>query len=70
MLDEIKFEEALGLACNLLQVESFYKDQQEALKQFFRGMNVFFSAHTGYGKSLIFQAIPIIDSSPTFSTNK
>jgi hypothetical protein len=41
MLDEVKFEEALGLACNLLQVESFYKDQQEALKQFFRGMNVF-----------------------------
>jgi hypothetical protein len=41
MLDEIRFEEALGLACNLLQVESFYKDQKEALKQFVRGMNVF-----------------------------
>jgi superfamily II DNA helicase RecQ len=41
-------------------VESFYEDQQVALKQFFQGKNIFFSAHTGYGKSLVFQAIPVI----------
>ena len=58
-LDETKFKEAVRLACNLLQVDGLY-DGQEALKQFFRGKNIFFSAHTGYGKSLIFQAIPII----------
>ena len=60
MLNDIKLEEALKLACNILQVESFYADQREALKQFFRGKDLFFNAHTGYGKSLIFQAIPVI----------
>ena len=59
-LDETKFKEAVRLACNLLQVDGLYDGQEEALKQFFRGKNIFFSAHTGYGKSLIFQAIPII----------
>ena len=59
-LDERKFKEAVRLACNLLQVDGLYHGQEEALKQFFRGKNIFFSAHTGYGKSLNFQAIPII----------
>ena len=59
-LDVKKFEEALRLAASLLQIDSFYEDQKVALKQFFQGKNVFFSAHTGYGKSLVFQAIPII----------
>ena len=42
----------------------FYKStaytmvKKKLLKQFFRGKNIF-SAHTGYGKSLIFQVIPI-----------
>lgn len=58
--DETKFQEALLTACYLLQVEKFYEDQEKALRQFFRGKNVFFSAHTGYGKSLVFQAIPIL----------
>ena len=60
LLDEVKFEEALKLACDILQVKSFYEDQREALKHFFRGKNLFFSYNTAYGKSLIFQAIPII----------
>jgi hypothetical protein len=34
----------------------FYPDQEEALCNFFKG-NDFFSAHTGYEKSLISQAI-------------
>ncbi len=57
--DESKFQEALVIACNLLQVPSFYEDQEKAIRQFFRGKDIFFSAHTGYGKSLVFQAIPI-----------
>jgi hypothetical protein len=67
MLDEVKFEEALGLACNLLQVESFYKDQQEALKQFFRGMNVFLVPIQVMANLKFFKPF---QSSPTFSTNK
>ena len=27
---------------------------------FFNGKDLFFSAHTGYGKSLIYQAIPVV----------
>jgi superfamily II DNA helicase RecQ len=43
-----------------LNVEKFYLDQEEALHNFFQGKYLFFSAHTGYGKSLIFQTIQII----------
>ena len=63
-LDESKFKEAVRLDCNFLQVNGLYDGQEETLKQFFRGKNIFFSAHTGYGKSLIFQAIPIIYDVP------
>lgn len=59
-LDEVKFSEAIATSCTLLQVDTFYEDQKEALLQFFSGKDIFFSAHTGYGKSLIFQAIPIV----------
>ena len=60
MFNENKFSEGLDIACNLLQVPSFYHDQMEALRNFFKGKDLFFSAHTGYGKSIIFQALPII----------
>ncbi|XP_028409258.1 uncharacterized protein LOC114531850 [Dendronephthya gigantea] len=60
LFKENKFQEALAIAANLLQVKEFYKDQETALRQFFQGKNIFFSAHTGYGKSLVFQAIPIL----------
>ncbi|XP_028394483.1 uncharacterized protein LOC114518677 [Dendronephthya gigantea] len=58
--DEDKFSEAVNIACCLLQVNLFYDDQREALRKFFKGNDLPFSAHTGYGKSLIFRAIPII----------
>ena len=60
MFTEWKFAAALNIACNLLQVPNFYQEQKEALRSFFKGKDLFFSVHTGYGKSLIFQAIPII----------
>ena len=56
----LEFAEALNIACNLLQVPNFYHEQKEALRSFFKGKDLFFSVHTGYGKLLIFQAIPII----------
>ena len=40
-----------SIACTMVK--------QKLLNSSFRGENIF-SAHTGYGKSLIFQAIPII----------
>jgi hypothetical protein len=40
-------------------LKNFIQDQEEALCNFFKG-NDFFSAHTGYEKSLISQAILIM----------
>jgi superfamily II DNA helicase RecQ len=60
VFDYAEFSVAISTACALLNVETFYPDQEEALCNFFKGKDLFFSAHTGYGKSLIFQAIPII----------
>ena len=35
-------------------------EQQEAIKAFFKGENVFVNLPTGFGKSLIFQRLPIL----------
>ena len=59
-LDQAAFSVAISTACMFLNVKEFYSEQEEALRNFFQGKDLFFSAHTGYGKSLIFQAIPII----------
>ena len=42
------------------QLKNLYPEQKIALKNFFLGKNIFFSAGTGYGKSLVFQAIPLM----------
>ncbi|CAB3999542.1 mediator of RNA polymerase II transcription subunit 34-like [Paramuricea clavata] len=54
------FTEALRVVCGFFQVEKLYTLQIIALKNFFLGNNIFFSAGTGYGKSLVFQAIPLM----------
>ena len=38
----------------------FCPEQKETLWNFSNSKDVFFTAHTGYEKSLIYQAIPII----------
>eukprot|EP00112_Aurelia_sp_Birch-Aquarium-sp1_P006879 Seg1751.5 transcript_id=Seg1751.5/GoldUCD/mRNA.D3Y31 product="ATP-dependent DNA helicase RecQ" protein_id=Seg1751.5/GoldUCD/D3Y31 len=48
------------MCCSFLAIQEMYCDQRKILWEFFNGKNVFFSAHTGYGKSLIYQSIPII----------
>jgi ATP-dependent DNA helicase RecQ len=40
-------------------VENLFEDQVNAIKAFFKGNNVFFCASTGYGKSIVFQSIPL-----------
>ena len=53
MFNENKFSEGFDIACNLLQIPSFYHDQKEAFEIFFKGKDLFFSAHTGYGPGSI-----------------
>ena len=60
MFDSETYNVAISVACSLLNVDTFYPEQKEALWNFFSGKDVYFSAHTGYGKSLIYQAMPII----------
>ena len=50
----------ISVACSLLNLDTVYPGQTEALWNFFNGKDVFFSAHTGYGKLLIYRAMPII----------
>ncbi len=40
-------------------VEELFEEQEKVLCSFFKGKDVYFSAPTGYGKLLIFQAIPL-----------
>ena len=43
------------------RIETFQKDQQKAKNMFFEGNDVSVSLPTGYGKSIIYQAAPVID---------
>jgi hypothetical protein len=51
---------AISTACALLNVEKFYPDQEEALCIIYVKEITIFSAHTGYEKSLVSQAILIM----------
>ena len=42
-----------------LELERLLAEQENALKEFLEGRNVFVNLPTGYGQSLIFQCLPI-----------
>lgn len=46
--------------CEIFKISSLYSEQEECLKTICKGKNVYASLPTGYGKSLIFFAIPIV----------
>ena len=56
----ISFDEAIEFVCGMFQIPRLFDDQKQCIQAFFENKNVFFSAPTGYGKSLIFQSLPII----------
>eukprot|EP00795_Rhopilema_esculentum_P003832 gene3833-15125_t len=56
-----KFEEGLGFAKTMFGISSMHEEQLEALRHFFLGKHLYFSAPTGYGKSLIYQVIPFVN---------
>eukprot|EP00794_Sanderia_malayensis_P001622 gene1622-1796_t len=59
-LDENKPTEALALVCSVFDVPFLKKGQEDAIRVFLMGKSIFVSANTGFGKSLIFQSLPII----------
>ena len=52
------FESPLRVVSGFFQKESFNSEQVQGLKEFFQGKNDFFSAGTGYGKSVVFEPKP------------
>ena len=57
---ESLFNEGIEYIKYLFQIENILNDQRTALMKFFKGNDIYFSAPTGFGKSLIFQSMPII----------
>ena len=60
---EQEFQNALKMACSFFLHDGLYdklhEEQVMALRQFFSGKDIFFSAPTGFGKSIIYQLIPV-----------
>ena len=54
------FEDALQQVCFFFQIEKVYEDQVSTIKSALKGDDVFFCACTGYGKSIVFQCIPLL----------
>ncbi|KAK3735908.1 hypothetical protein QZH41_010200 [Actinostola sp. cb2023] len=42
------------------EIENIFQEQEDAMKAFFEKGNVFVNLPTGYGKSLVFQCLPIV----------
>lgn len=51
---------AFEAAKSQFRIESFLKEQKDAIKAFFQNRNVFVNLPTGFGKSLIFQCLTIV----------
>lgn len=45
---------------SMFKIQPFLKEQEEAIKMFFENKNVFVNLPTGFGKSLIYQCLPMI----------
>lgn len=60
MLESECFTESRRVLCGFFQVEKLYPEQITAIKDYILGNNIFLSAGTGYGKSFVFQSIPLM----------
>ena len=54
------WDDALHVACSTFSIKEFYLEQLEALQAYFSGQHVYVNLPTSFGKSLIFQAVPLI----------
>ena len=59
---EEKFKDTLAMLYNFFDdVDMIKPDQEKALRSYFkRKKNIYYSAQTGHGKSLVFQAMPLM----------
>ena len=54
------FHPAIKSVCDIFKISSLYPEQGKCLEAIFEGKDVYASLPTGYGKSLIFFAAPIV----------
>ena len=54
------FDEGINMVCYFFGVKNLMKEQLHALRSFLSGRDLYFSAPTGFGKSLIFQSLPVL----------
>ena len=54
------FYRALKRVWDVFKIPSLYSEQEKCLEAVFKGKDVYVSLPTGYGKSLIFYAAPIV----------
>ena len=59
-VDAREFRQALESVCDIFKIHSLYNEQEKCLEALFKGKDVYASLPTGYGKSLIFHAAPIV----------
>ena len=59
-VDAREFSRALESVCDIFKIPSLYNEQEKCLEALFKGRDVYASLPTGYGKSLIFYAAPIV----------
>ena len=59
VLEGKEFKSATDIICHFFLVKSLHKEQLQCIKAFLHGKDVYFSAGTGYSKSLVYQAIPL-----------
>lgn len=54
---EVLFEERIAFVCTMMKVPSLYPEQVQVLRALEEGRDVCLLARTGFGKSLVFQAL-------------
>ena len=58
--DEEAWKEAFIAVRNQFEIDTLFPEQELAIKTFVERDNVFINLPTGYGKSLIYQCIPLV----------
>ena len=61
-IPEIRWSQAFEEVCRTFGIPSLLPEQEQAIRAFFRG-KVFVNLPTGYGKSLIYQCLPMVADS-------
>ncbi|CAB3988004.1 Werner syndrome ATP-dependent helicase-like [Paramuricea clavata] len=65
-----RWNDALASVCSVFTIKDLYSEQKEALENFFAGKHVYVNLPTAFGKSLISQAIPVMDDSLKLRTKR